>query len=503
MEVSKRLIKFLKFKDESGKVSEVKGNYGQTWESLNVKNDVLNSIFKAVDSNHNSDGKIQAEDLNMLNKISLYIDKSLNSSNKDGVLDKEELQEFSEKLEDGTLDLKQIIQLESEDGQKPWSEGLERNISKINVSKNMNEYKVLRELKKIGEEQGFEVQEIESGGDPWIEDSQVRRHDGKSYLPYQILDSNIERKGFVSSRGNVSNNKHGRVIVQGNAFDIDVENEKRHYGSSYLEGGNVLNTIRKDGTAGAIVGEGSIGLTLDLMKLEHTPENIKKVKEMISKDLNLELDKITFIPQHEFHVDVTYHHMKNGVIAVPDYKEGAKILNSLLPEIKAEIELQKQEIEKAGLSRELEKMTRSELQRLNRVSKARASKYGPIAKLYKLEDKLAKIEKKATELTQYMKNTQALRGEANDYLMRAGYNIVKIPHFAARTDERTNYLNGVGGTSQKTGQTFFITNKSEFPELDEIIQKYIQTAGVDKVYFVSTTDKLEHHGGIDCLTIEG
>ena len=65
-------IKFLKFKDESGKVSEVKGNYGQTWESLNVKNDVLNSIFKAVDSNHNSDGKIQAEDLNMLNKISLY-----------------------------------------------------------------------------------------------------------------------------------------------------------------------------------------------------------------------------------------------------------------------------------------------------------------------------------------------------------------------------------------------------------------------------------------------
>ena len=63
-------------------------------------------------------------------------------------------------------------------------------------------------------------------------------------------------------------------------------------------------------------------------------------------------------------------------------------------------------------------------------------------------------------------------------------------------------MNGVGGTSAKTGQTYYITNKSEYPELQEIVQDYFKKAGIDNVYFVSTTDKLRRKGGIDCLTQE-
>ena len=63
-------------------------------------------------------------------------------------------------------------------------------------------------------------------------------------------------------------------------------------------------------------------------------------------------------------------------------------------------------------------------------------------------------------------------------------------------------MNGIGGTSEKTGQTFFITNKSEYPELQNIIEQSLRQAGIDKVYFVSTKEALSARGGIDCLTQE-
>ena len=63
-------------------------------------------------------------------------------------------------------------------------------------------------------------------------------------------------------------------------------------------------------------------------------------------------------------------------------------------------------------------------------------------------------------------------------------------------------MNGVGGTSAKTGQTYFITNKSIHPEFEKFVEPYFKAAGIDKVYFVSTTEDLIKSGGIDCLTQE-
>ena len=62
-------------------------------------------------------------------------------------------------------------------------------------------------------------------------------------------------------------------------------------------------------------------------------------------------------------------------------------------------------------------------------------------------------------------------------------------------------MNGIGGTS-KTGESFYITNKSDFPELNEAMKKYFKNAGIDKMYFVSTSPFLSAQGGIDCLTQE-
>ena len=62
-------------------------------------------------------------------------------------------------------------------------------------------------------------------------------------------------------------------------------------------------------------------------------------------------------------------------------------------------------------------------------------------------------------------------------------------------------MNSVGGTSKKAG-TFLITNKSDYPELNDAVANVYKKNGIKNVYFVSTEPLLQKGGGIDCLTQE-
>ena len=50
--------------------------------------------------------------------------------------------------------------------------------------------------------------------------------------------------------------------------------------------------------------------------------------------------------------------------------------------------------------------------------------------------------------------------------------------------------------------TFFITNSSGYPELNEAASKVFKQNGVKNVYFVSSGNYLKLLGGIDCMTQE-
>ena len=331
-EIQHKLINFFSYKTKSGEVKEINTSYGQKWENMKTDNQTINSIFAQVD---NGDGIVQAEELNILNKIFNYIDKIFN---KDEILDENEIKEFQKQLYNGTITLDQIKNSSSKQQTPAWSEGLDRNISTIQISNTTSteNLELTKELKAIGEEQGFNVESIDSGIDPWIEDSYIRRSDGKLYVPYHNLKDNYDIQSettFLSERGNENNTGQGRVATEGTAFEIKFNKEDIHYGTSYLEGGNVLNTKLQDGTPAAIVGEGSISKSLELMGLENTPENIDKVKKQIAADLGLASEQVTFIPQHEFHIDMTYRPLGNGEFAVPDYETGLKILKELKDEL--------------------------------------------------------------------------------------------------------------------------------------------------------------------------
>ena len=106
------------------------------------------------------------------------------------------------------------------------------------------------------------------------------------------------------------------------------DDEKIVFGKSYLEGGNVLNTICKDGSPGAIIGLESLNYTIDAMGLKGKPEDFKIASKQIAKDLNIKEANITFITQPDFHIDMFYRPLQDGTIAVPDYQKAIEILET-------------------------------------------------------------------------------------------------------------------------------------------------------------------------------
>lgn len=433
---------------------DVNVTQGQKWSTLKGNNNTLNSIFDMVDKKYgNGDGLIQSNEVNILNKIVQYIDNMSKDTSNNGVLEHKELQYFNKKiLSKDKLD--EIVNKEDNNSNagKPWSEGLDRNISKIKISDSATnaEYlpEVYNKLVEIGEQEGFTVEKVNSGNNPWIEDSSIRRADGKIYNQLHAAGNMKDSKKYTSALNTVIG--QGSINKYGYNFDVEAPMKDVKFGETYLEGGNVLNTCKKDGSAGAIIGDGSIAATLELMKLEPTEGNIKLVKSKMANDLGLKEEDVVYIPQYDFHIDMLYRPLHNGEVAIPDFDEAIKILEET----------------------DIKNM------------------------------KPAEKEERISYLKKIAQSSKADRQEAEKRLQEAGYKLVKIPNFTIGRSDETNFMNGVGGTSSKTGKSFYITNESEYPELENVISKYFKKAGIDNVYFVPTKDALGRMGGIDCLTQE-
>ena len=409
------------FWNNSGtELNKIKFKQNDNWAEIAKKtnNAKFNSLWTLVD---NGDGVVQKDEIKMLNKLLKVADQSVDNTKGNKQIENEELIALSKKIKDGTIkdevDAKTAERLNSNLAKTSWSEGVDRNISKINISTiNVNnaqgrQFPVIKaELEAIGKEVGFEVNDLKllSSGGIWIEDYGVRRADDK-----MLVISEYAAGGVDASRRDrehiIQNRKHISTVGQGSAtryFDLmeaKFQQEDLVRSKSYLEGGNVLNTRLSDGTPAAVVGQESIGYTLQAMDLANNEENV----------------------------------------------EIAKLLQET----------------------PIEGMTEQNKQEL------------------------------ITQLTEMRDKTADIRRQAEEKLTEGGYEIVKIPCFATGSNSTINYMNGIGGTS-KTGESFYITNKSEYPELNEAMKKYFKNAGIDKMYFVSTGPFLTAQGGIDCLTQE-
>lgn len=356
----------------------------------------------------------------------------------------------------------EIVRLQDEWGNgydKSWSEGLDRQIGTIRISgsvNNRNGYgkQVLDEMTQLGNKYGFNVEVIEMSAD-WIEDYSVRRWDGKVLLPKYDYNftTYADRKNISSRRKNISSGIQGSAARGlSSEYAKMVPLSDKVVGDSYIEGGNILNTIKKDGKPAAVIGQETIDYTLYALKKENPDATEELAIQVIAKDLGLAPEDITFIPQFDFHIDMAYRPLHDGQMAIPDYNLGIELLR---------------------------KTTFSE-----------------------------PFETKKTELIQMLEElaekSSNIINEAEENLKSDGYKVVRIPYFYLAGDDyqTINYMNGVGGTTQD-GTSFYITNRSGIPELDEVMKKYIEeNCQIDNVEFVSTQKFLKHSGGIDCLTQE-
>ena len=466
-------IKVFSYINKNNQVEDIKLNYGQKWSDIKTDNEVINSVFAQV-----SKGKetVEAKDLNLLNRIFLFADNLLSKTGGNEILEVEELSLLKEKFDSGEININSIPE-DSTPNINNWSEGTDRVVSEIQICEpefdsETGEFSddlgtIPEALQEIAEKEGFKI--VRVGNDVMMEDSHIRRSDGKYYIQYNTNTENSNKNGadyrteylrkrysvYFEEDGNstyddmITNerfNGQGRVADEGKSFNVNLPKSQLVYGTSYLEGGNVLNTLKKDGTPGAIIGEESIGYTLNVMGLDNTPDNVKLAKKQISEDLGLNEEDITYIPQYDYHIDMLYRPLHNGDIAIPDFEEGIRIIKDM-PLEEGQTEEDK-------------------------------------------EESVNLVNEKATR-------TKKIRQEAEEMLKQAGYNIIRIPNIGQ------NYMNGVTGTSPITGKSFYITNSTD-EKTDEIIKKYFENAGIDHVYFVPTFQNgfFAHDGAIDCMTQE-
>ncbi len=393
------------------------------------------------------------------------------------------------------------IQDSNQDGTINWSEGINRNISKIQVAKSKINSELVSFLNKVGDEQGFSVELLDIDGEAlWAEDLSIVRADKKQLIPNCETGSNIE--AYNNESKITAKRRHVSLQAQGSAFQRQQANEDpvaikySHTlsqedivaGRTYLEGGNVLNTLTKDGEPGAIIGEESIKYSMIKLGLDDSEASVNIAKKQIAEELGIEEKNVTYIPQFDFHIDMFYRPLNNGQIGIPDYEAGIKILETFIQDINKKLEASSETTEAAGILLEEKK---------------------------NLENRKQEYLKLIGKLKEMASKTEEIAADAENKLKEQGYEIIKIPCFteidkgedptpnATGVENPINYMNAICGTSAKTGEKFYITNTSGDDNLDAYMETFLKdTVGFDKIYFAPTKKYLSALGGIDCLTKE-
>jgi hypothetical protein len=380
------------------------------------------------------------------------------------------------------------MQTSNQDGTTNWSEGINRNISKIQFQAAAKP-ELIAFMNEVSKEQGFSIELLDMS-DQWIEDVAVVRADKKQLIPYSadvefILKMYNDSDDIIAKRKDITKHTQGAAIAPEEGLFGEYHNNEVYahriskddvvMGKTYLEGGNVLNTLTKDGEPAAVIGEESIKYTMLAMNLDDSEESVSIAKKQIAQELAIKEENLTTIPQFDFHIDMYYRPLSDGQMAVPDYEAGINVLKEFVNNIDKKIETPLKPDEKESLQKQRQEYL-------------------------KLINKLEEIKNKTAEFTK----------AAEDKLQAKGYEIVKIPCFSdvdigtsASVKNPINYMNGICGTSAKTGDKFYITNTSGDENLDKYMENYFKNiVGFNNVYFAPTKEYLYELGGIDCLTKE-
>ncbi len=381
----------------------------------------------------------------------------------------------------------------------PFPESAERQIDTIIMAENnQNEFSTEynKNMEEIARNEGFNLKIIKTKISINPEDSQIVLQNASSLAPASTEILPVLQHSYGYGAPTYYNDKKHTDYQKGmgSASDGDLTKDMNEYnqgkikeGKSYFEGGNTLTALATDKSKVVIMGNSSFDINTALYRTKYMTyaevaeadkfagqsgiiEMIdRKTVNMIAQDLNIRREQLLFIPQLGLHIDTCLRPGLNGQIFIHDWGTSKQLLTELLksPDLSPE--------EKNYYSAFL--------------------KHALI-----MEKKYAKEYK-----------------ETYNKLTKYGFTVIKIPgdFYSEKTwslpAKRINFMNGVMGTS-KTG-TFYITNGSNFPRLNNVVASLLKHFGINNVYFAGQSlDKfsfdpaeqssLEFDSGVDCRTLE-
>ncbi|MEK7432721.1 MAG: hypothetical protein AABZ74_06295 [Cyanobacteriota bacterium] len=184
--------------------------------------------------------------------------------------------------------------------------------------------------------------------------------------------------------------------------------------------------------------------------------------DIFPKDLCIPKERIAYVPQADFHIDMHMRPLKPGQMAINDFDENIKILQ----------EAKKHTKKGSDDDKELDSMIKD--------SKAMKTAMSPI---------MGAIEKE---------------------LKKKGIEVVRMPGVIKGENKLVNFMNAVPGTTSGSNRQFYMTNNTSIKPLRDAFETYMKKHDVEKVYWMGDSDvptkttltgaerSLRSAGGMDC-----
>jgi hypothetical protein len=209
---------------------------------------------------------------------------------------------------------------------------------------------------------------------------------------------------------------------------------------------------------------------------------IEITKGRIAQALNVPANKVVFIEQAGFHIDMETRPIGENKVMVSDLRASLKEIDAAIAELQAR---------KAG---------NKSIKITPTPGKPGASQQGVDAEIKTLQQLRAQTQQTINNGAQAQLDAKAATlTAAGIQVVRAPINFGNIGSSAAQPID-VNFANGVANID-KQGRPYFITNQSASETLNKRFSAGMQKMGI-AVEWVSTGTLLALQGGIDCITLQ-
>lgn len=423
---------------------------------------------------------------------------------------------------------------------RPIEEGLATQSSQICYYLNAVETQIglfVKDLLRISDREGFrlfatgweifeddrdhqnlQISQILHGGDEWMEDrghvdsGGVFRMNPQLNEETQKLLHEAARERWKTTGQEYPFNPHGKVRdVRADISYAIAMNAPLRPNLCFLEGGNVLFGIDKNGESYALLGKDSFVMNQALLQRDAEVLGFKKkitrqdVLIAISKDIGVPVDGIILTEQPDYHLDVSICSWTPGVVLVNDSPAAARIqVRAILEKYIGHLDSGDRTGEQADLARRLiawnDQRDTFNTEELHTVKKDDFEAINEI-----IED--------AKELIHHAAIVDRLERQARQDIENAGLKVVRVPGRFLRYDEwyecfldSANFLNGEGGVG-KDGNCFFITQGADpiyrIAFLGALAEAGVQITRVHFLHRFASARTLSRRGGINCLLKKG